>query len=232
MLSGLVLVVLGRAARHAWTERSLALRIWRGLRPRHFVGSVLLLGLVGSVAVGLATLVPFTGIGLGGVVGLDGNVIFAPVEQLTDSPTRPRSEAGPPAAALVAIACFLVLLLALFPSLAHAEERIFRAGLERTTLAGQLWAALRFGAAHLLMLVPLWAAFAVGVAGFVYGRIYRRAYDRARTVPTAVPLIQATEGTSAHEPFAREEALLHATRWHVAFNSLVVVLLFASLTLA
>ena len=66
------------------------------------------------------------------------------------------------------------------------------------------------------------------MAGFAYGRVYRRVYATA-TVRVAV-------GDGGFAPpvtarVARAEAVFAATVWHTTFNSLVVVLIFASLVL-
>jgi hypothetical protein len=112
-------------------------------------------------------------------------------------------------------AAFLALLFALFPWLAYVEELTFRQGLELATPAREAWAALRFGLAHLFMLVPLAAALAIAVAGFAYGRVYRSAYRRAATHLEPVQ--------------ARAEAVLAATTWHATFNSLAVLAVLAGL---
>jgi hypothetical protein len=58
---------------------------------------------------------------------------------------------------------------------------VFRAGLEDATAGRVALASLVFGLAHLVMLVPVGAALAIGVAGAVYARIYRRAHAAAAT---------------------------------------------------
>jgi hypothetical protein len=82
-----------------------------------------------------------------------------------------------------------------------------------------VWAALRFGLAHLIMLVPLSAALAIAVAGFAYGQIYRRAYARGLALG------------DRDEADLRTEAVLAATTWHTAFNSLLVLAVFAGVAL-
>jgi hypothetical protein len=204
LLVALVVVgLLARTVRPAWRHRDLALRVWSGIRPRHLLGGAALLALVLSVAVALLAYVPVTRIGLGTLIGLSGNAVFAPIERVA------APGAGVDVLPLLLAGGFLLALLALFPWLAYTEELTFRRGLERAGLARELWVALRFGLAHLIMLVPLGAALAIAVAGFAYGRIYRRAYRRG--------------GLS--------EALLAATRWHVTFNSLVVLGVIAGLAL-
>lgn len=214
-----VVALLVRAARPAWQHRQLALRVWSRIRPRHVLGSLALLAAVLGVALALLEFVPPTRFGLGSLVGVTGNAVFAPIEEVSarsgnGSLTAPPAAGGGAGAlkapVLLAIGGFLGLLLVLFPWLAYVEERVFREGLERAGPLREAWTALRFGLVHLVMLVPLAAALAIGVAGFFYGRVYRRAY--ARTA-------------------ARPDAVLAATVWHTTFNSLVVLLLFAGLAL-
>jgi hypothetical protein len=119
-------------------------------------------------------------------------------------------------------------LLLLFPWLAYVEERVFRSGLEDAGLGRQLWVASKFGLVHMIMLIPLAAALAIGVAGFAYGRIYRYAYrrsaDRRRSAsagPFGVPVlvVGVVDRRAAHA-----DALFASTVWHVTFNSLIVLL--------
>jgi hypothetical protein len=204
-----VVVLLLRAGRQAWRARDLAVRVWASIRPRHVLGSLALLGAVAGVAWALLTFVPPTRYGLGSLIGLTGNVVFAPVEEV-----GARTGSGP--VLLAVVGGFFAVLLALFPFLAFAEERTFRAGLEHATPAREALVALRFGLVHLVMLVPIAAALAIALAGWVYGRIYRRAYARADLPP----------------PARRATALLAATTWHTTFNSVLVMLVWVSLLLA
>ena len=205
-----ILGLLARSARFAWRNRDLAATVWRRMRPRHVLGSIVLLGVVVVVASLLILAVPLSGVSLGSLIGLTGNAVFAPVEQVAGA-GGPTPTAGVDAAVWIATAAFLLLLLALFPWLAYVEERMFRHGLERGGLGTQLWTALRFGLVHLVMLVPLAAALAVGVAGFFYGRVYLRTFHR----------VNVEHGPAA----ARSEAVLASAVWHATFNSLIVVML-------
>ena len=68
------------------------------------------------------------------------------------------------------------------------------------------------------------------MAGFAYGRVYRRVYA------TATATVRVAVGDGGFAPpvtarVARAEAVFAATVWHTTFNSLVVVLIFASLVL-
>jgi hypothetical protein len=215
IVSGVIIVLLARSARVAWSNRDMAVTVWRRIRARHVAGSLLLLVVVFSTAVALMTFIPVTSLGLGSVLGLTGNAVFAPVEEAA---VRSGAATGAaPASVDLAVrygtVAFMVALLVMFPWLAYVEEEIFRRGLETASWARRGWAALRFGLVHMVMLVPLGAALAIGVAGLWYGRVYVRAFQRA-----------AGDGLLAPEQ-ARSRAVLESTVWHTSFNSLLVVLL-------
>lgn len=209
-----IVVLLARVAPVAWANRHLAFSVWRRIRVRHVAGSLVLMGAVLASAVGLMQLVPATAYGLGTVIGLTGNAVFAPVEEAA---VRSRAAGGDPAQVEAAISygtvAFMAGMLVLFPWLAYVEEQVFREGLETARAPRQAWAALRFGLAHLVMLVPLAAALAIGVAGLWYGRVYVSAYRR-----------EAIDETLAASEL-RRRAVLESTVWHTSFNSLLVVLL-------
>lgn len=252
-IAGWILVLLGRASRGAWAHRRLLVAIWRRIRPRHVLGSAALLTVVVAIASALITTVPGMDLGLGMLVGTSSNAVFAPLEVAV-------GRAGPVTSGvhwplLVASTAFLLPLLILLPWLAFVEEEVFRAGLEAATFAREVRSALAFGLVHLVMLIPLGAALAVGLCGFVYGRIYRhtharstgtdvppvvlrsvrptrraqRAADRART-PHAMLL---GAGIDDLTPERRQAAaILAASVWHTTFNSLVVGLVWAALVLS
>lgn len=237
-----ILVLLARTVRPAWRQRALALRVWRGIRPRHALGAVALMLVVVTVAVALITLVPVTGWGLGTPLGLSGNAVFAPVEEVSvrtgGGGLAAPAEDGQPLVVTLVTAGFLGGLLLLFPWLAYVEERGFREGLEDASFGRQAWIALRFGLLHLVMLIPLAAALAVAVAGFGYGLVYRRAYRRhaGRLRAQLAPLTPPGGGAPVLETVdvrgrARSEAVLESTRWHTAFNSMVVLLVGLALLL-
>jgi hypothetical protein len=246
-----VLVLLGRAALAAWHHRQVSVALWRAIRVRHVAGSLVLLGVVGTIAVSLLWYVPPTRFGLGSFVGFTGNAVFAPVEEAATR-VGPTTSSAPDLLFPIVVSVFLLALLVIVPWLAYVEEEVFRAGLESTGVGGQLRAALVFGLAHLVMLVPLAAALAIGVAGFVYGRVYRRAYRAGRRSPdvarsafrptrrSAAAAARASEaGTegravtvAARVEDRQADAVFASAVWHTAFNSLVVLLVWLSLLLA
>jgi hypothetical protein len=243
-----VLVLLARAARVAWRQRRFATLVWRRIRPRHVAGSLGLVLVVLSVALTLLSAVPPTRIGLGSLIGLSGNAVFAPLEEVAlrsgGGPPAPdtRSDARPPASApaptppapspwlVTATVGFLGGLALLFPWLAYVEERVFREGLEHAGIGRELWTALKFGLIHMVMLIPLAAALAIALAGFVYGRIYRRAYRRAAA---RTELVEGPAGEPVvlrpPAPRVRDLAVLESTIWHTTFNTTIVVLVLLGL---
>lgn len=222
-----VVVLLGRAARPAWRNRGLALAVWRRIGLRHVLGCLALLVVVLGTAVGLLALVPVTGYGLGSLIGLSGNAVFAPLEEVTVRAGGPDGTTGGPGwGLLAATGGFLGLLLVMFPWLAYVEERVFREGLETAGPGREAWVALRFGLLHLVMLIPVAAALAVGVAGLFYGRVYRVTYARVAANQMLAGSSAVAVATGATRQ-ARQEAVLAATVWHTTFNSLIVVLVLA-----
>ncbi|MDQ3530469.1 MAG: hypothetical protein M3425_11085 [Actinomycetota bacterium] len=228
-----VVALLGRSARLAWSNRSVAMAVWRRVRVRHLLGSLVLLVAVGSTALGLAALVPVTRYGLGTLVGFTGNAVFAPVEEaaVRAGGASPLTSPAADVVTTVAVCAFLLGLAALFPWLAYVEEQRFRVGLERVGLGGQVRAAMRFGLAHLVMLIPVSAALAIGIAGFYYGQVYRRAYRRAWATAGDSDAVAGQWASRS----VRQEAVLASTVWHTTFNTLiaglVITVLLAELAL-
>lgn len=239
VIAVVVALLLARAAVGAWRHRQLARRVWRSVRARHLLGSLgLLVGVLGTF-LGLMTLVPVTGWGLGSLLGLAGNAVFAPIEGALQDVPAVTGVAAPsfPWAQAAGVLGFLALLVVLFPFLAYGEERAFRSGLERAGPGRQLWAALRFGLVHLVMLIPLAAALAIAVAGLGYGIAYRRRYARALATLPPVPTVVARPPTvfapgvvgqealvlRADTAGAEAAALLESTTWHATFNTVVAV---------
>lgn len=248
---GIIVAVVGLLAvraRWAWQQRALAVRVWRSIRPRHVAGALGLLVVVAAVSVTLFLGVPATRIGLGTLVGLDGNAVFAPIDTALEAPIVQAEQAattgqpapGVPWTDVALVTGFLGLLVALFPVLAHAEEVAFRAGWEDKGPGQQVLSALRFGLVHLIMLIPIAAALAIAVAGYAYGRLYLRAYRRA-AVPRLVwpggrlPLAVDEQGLGrlvmgppapvlqVDRAAARREGVMAATVWHATFNTTVAV---------
>lgn len=235
LVAAVVIALLARTVRPAWRQRALVVRIWRSVRPRHVLGSLVLLVAVLTVALTLAAAVPPTRLGLGSLVGFTGNAVFAPVEEVSvrAGGSGLAGQAAPEPGGrwtTVAVAVPLLLwLLLLVPWLAHGEERLFREGLEDANPAREVWTALRFGLIHLVMLVPLAAALAIAVAGFAYGRSYRRAFRRAAARREPVPGPLGGVPVAPPRSAVRAEAVMASTTLHATFNALVILVVLAAL---
>lgn len=254
LIAGWILVTLVRAARGAWNHRRLALTVWGRVRLLHLLGCAGLVALVVLVAGTLITSVPGMDLGLGSLIGTSSNAVFTPLEEAV-ARAGPVPEVGPDWTLIVLSSGFLLPLVALLPWLAFVEEEVFRAGLEDASLFEEFLAALVFGLAHLVMLVPLGAALGVGLAGFVYGRIYRHAYlssdgsevpvpalrsfrptrrssraaERLRT-PAGVLSMSGVAGLEDRTPERRQAtAVLTSAVWHTTFNTMVVLLVWAAI---
>ncbi|MGH3441040.1 MAG: hypothetical protein ACRDUY_03140 [Nitriliruptorales bacterium] len=254
LVAVVMLVLLVRAGAGALRHRALAIAVWRGIRLRHVAGALGLLVAVVTVAAVLLE-IPFLRYGIGSALGFSGNAVFAPLEE-----AAVRSGAGATGRAewilVVGATIFLGFLAALLPWLAFVEEEVFRAGLEDAPPRQEMLTALRFGLVHLVMLVPIAAALAIGVAGLVYGRLYRRRYRLAGPtdeLPLAVArsyrptrralsaarraAASATDGAEAPVatlalPLRRQAgAVYESTVWHATFNSLVVGLVWLAIVL-
>ncbi len=248
-IAGWILVTLARVARLAWRERALAVTVWRSIGARHVLGAIGLLAVVGAVATSLLALVPGMDLGLGRLVGLTTNAVFAPVEEGL-SRAGPPPASGPDWPMILGVSAFLLPLLFLLPWLAFVEEEVFRAGLEGAGALRVAVASLVFGLVHLVMLVPLAAALAVGVAGAFYARVYRRAHTAGQRAPEVARLVfrptrrarRAAAGARRwvgpedavdREPEERQAAgVFAATVWHTAFNTVVVLLVWASVVVS
>lgn len=247
LLALLVLGLLGRAARVAWARRDLATAVWGSIRVRHVIGSLALLVVVIGVSVLSATAVPLLARGLGDLFATTGNAVFAPVDVAAEATGAGSDGAsGPNLLFLAAVTAFLGLLAALLPWFAFVEEEVFRAGAETWSLPGRVLAALVFGAAHLVMLVPLAAAVGISVAGFAYGELYRRGVATGQR-PAPVALRRAFRPTRRSlravrvvaDDVVEERAhvrrqvdgLYASTVWHTTFNTTVVTLVWATFVL-
>jgi membrane protease YdiL (CAAX protease family) len=201
-----ILVLLARVARVAWRQRALSVALWRAVTWRHLAGALLLFIVVAGTATTLLVTVPQTGFGLGSFVGTEGNAVFAPLEEGL-ARTAPAPPVGPDWALIVGATLFLVPLALLLPWLAYVEEEVFRAGLEDASWPRVVLASVAFGLVHLVMLVPVAAALAIGLAGFAYALIYRRAHRRRPTTPiVALWTFRATRWSAAAADRARQPA--------------------------
>lgn len=240
-----VLLLLVRAGRVAWRQRVLMRAVWAAVSWRHLLGSFALLAAIVLTAGVLLATVPGMDLGLGRVLGTQGNLVFAPLEEgLAWSSAPPAT--GPDWVLLVGASLFLGPLALLLPWLAFVEEEVFRAGLELASWPRVVAASVGFGLLHLAMFVPLGAALAIGVAGFAYAVVYRRAHAQQRPVPgvarrTFRPPRRARAAmvTAADDPWAaigwreaQAAGVFHAAVWHTTVNTLVVVSVWLSVVAA
>lgn len=247
-IAGWVLVALGRAARAAWTHRGVLAAVWARIGVRHVAGGTVLVAVTVTLAHTLVTHVPGMGLGLGTLLGSSSNAVFTPLEEAL-ARTGPAPPTGPDWMLAGLASGFLLPLLALLPWLAFVEEEVFRAGLEDASTVGEVGRALTFGLLHLVVLVPLGAALAVGACGYVYGKVYRhhharhdgadvpvavlRSYrpgrraaaaaSRART-PAGVLVAAGATAVADRTPERRQAAaVLASTAWHTTFNAMIVI---------
>ncbi len=253
-----MLVLLARVARVSWHHRALTVAIWRAVRWGHLVGAALLLALVAGTATLLIATVPGAALGLGDLFGTEANAVFAPLEEGL-ARAAPAAPTGPDWALLFGASAFLLPLALLLPWLAYVEEELFRAGLEDASWRRVAVASLVFGLVHLVMLVPIGAGVAIGVAGFAYTLAYRHGHRErspADLPPAALQAFRSTRrsraaadrvraavshGGSGHGPVtvvdrsperAQAAGVFTATVWHATFNTLVVLTVWASLVVA
>lgn len=210
-----IVVLLARAAVAAWRHRALLVSVWRAMTWKHLLGALGLLTVVATIGTLLLALPPLQ-VGLGQLVDFQGNAVFTPLEEAAVR-AGPAPESGPDWTIVWLASGFLAFLCVLLPWLAFVEEEIFRGGLETADLGGELWTALRFGLVHMVMLVPVGAALAIAVAGFVYGRIYRAAYQRTGRGAGALPAVVS----GSYRPTRRARRALAITRLKAAYASLV-----------
>lgn len=95
---------------------------------------------------------------------------------------------------------FLTLLIPSLPLFVESEERMFRLGAEEWSNAKRLRKAVTFGVVHAIIGIPIAVALALSVGGLWFTVAYLRGYRKG----------------------GRMEALLEATRMHLAYNATIV----------
>lgn len=175
----------------------------RGLRWRHGAAAGLLV-LVACSALAINAMLP-AGWDIGWMALLGGDL--HPALGTSSDPTHlPR-----PAQALRLVLPVLALLL--LPYLVRAEEQFFRRGLQRQHWSSRCARQLAFGAAHMLVGVPVSVAVAIAGAGAGFAAAYGIRFRRT-----------GSQGL----------AMLECMRWHLAYNlcALAVFLLLLLVTQA
>lgn len=178
---GLALVVNSAWPIIAWVVAQLAVRGWqlrsgqhlryyRKLSPGVFAQAFIAVLIVISLAIG--------------VVALDNPILnfgwFELVGQGDGGTDEPTNIVALPLFVPWLAPLFLALLLFLLPALAATEERVFRAG--TVNWSDGLWRSLRFGAAHLIMGIPIGAVIPLTIAGLWLTYQYFRGGTERSTV--------------------------------------------------
>jgi len=189
LLDLLTVVVLGwvgtrlfQAARVALAprQRSHVAEVVRGLRPRHFVLALPVLGAV-IVAFSLLLQVPGLSFGWWTAIGGEGNPVVGVTSRTSGS-----------ALERIVPTLFLLLLVPALPLLVEREEQIFRRGSEHRTFGQRALRGLVFGLVHALVGIPIGAALALSIGGWYLTWAYMCGYRQGG--PDAALL----ESTRAH----------------------------------
>jgi hypothetical protein len=153
---------LAGAARQTFLSRGHVWRLVAGLRLRHFVLALPVLGAVMAVATVLLT-VPGLDFGWWTAIGGEGNPAVGVGRE---------GAAGPLETVLPII--FMSLLLVGLPLLVEGEEWVFRRGAQHRSRAANLRRAVLFGLVHALVGVPIGVALALSVGGVYFTWAYLR----------------------------------------------------------
>ncbi len=161
--------------------------VLRGLRPAHFLRAIPLFVAIVLIAATSVAFVPMGDLGWWSALGGQGNVLFGNAGPRPDPSWIQRSAPW---------ACLLMIAMAA-PAMVRLEERWFRRAADRYSPARGVLRQAGFGAAHMIVGVPVGAAIALMAAGLVFQRAYLRAL-RVRG--------------------SRWDALMASTHLHLAYN--------------
>ena len=115
---------------------------------------------------------------------------------------------GTPVAVVVPI-LFMLLLVPALPLLVEREERIFRAGAEGWSNLKRLARAVLFGLVHAVIGIPIGVALALSLGGLWFTRVYLAGYRQG----------------------GRTAALLESVRHHLAYDVVIVAVVFVAFAL-
>lgn len=147
------------------------------------------------------------------LTGTDGSLATAPI---TAGRSSSSSETGPNLGLIIVGVVFWAMLVAATPFIAQYEERMFRA---REVLPGRIvLKSTLFGLMHLVVGIPVYAAFALIVTGLCLGLVYRRAHRAA-----------LAKGMSTEA--AVDAGLRRSTRLHAHYNFTLTMLLLLGIVL-
>jgi hypothetical protein len=184
LLTVAVLAVVGvrlfEAARTSVGAHRKTLGVVQGLRVRHFVRAIPIVGVIVATAFVLIQL-PVLSWGWWTMIGGEGN----PVVGVTDR------DFG--IASVVIPLLFIGLLIVGMPLLVAREEWVFRRGAEARGTATNIWRSLVFGLAHAVVGIPIGAALALSIGGLYLTRCYLDGWKETRSQTGAL-----LESTRAH----------------------------------
>ena len=173
---------LADAARQTLSARAQVWKLVAGLRLRHFLLAVPVLGAVMAAATLLLT-VPGLDFGWWTKLGGEGNPAIG---------LAPESATPGPLATIVPIV-FVTLLLIGLPLLVEGEEWVFRRGAENRGRAANARRSVLFGLVHALIGVPIGVALALSVGGVYFTWAYLRAWRATHSEEAAL-----NESTRSH----------------------------------
>ena len=173
---------LADAARQAVSARAHVLELLRGLRPRHFILAIPVLGAVLAVATPLLA-VPGLDFGWWTALGGEGNPAVGV--------GRPSATPGPLETIIPVV--FVSMLLIGLPLLVEGEEWVFRRGAQHRGRAANARRSVLFGLVHALIGVPIGVALALSVGGFYFTWAYLRVWRATGSEDAAL-----AESTRSH----------------------------------
>jgi hypothetical protein len=173
---------LADAARQTLSSRSEVWPLVAGLRPRHFLRAIPVLGAVLLVATPLLQ-VPGLDFGWWTALGGQGNPVVG----------VGRPEATPGVFETLVPVVFVTLLIIGLPLLVEGEEWVFRRGAQHRTRAANARRSVLFGLVHAIVGIPIGVAMALSVGGFYFTWAYLRVWRRTGSEEAAL-----AESTRSH----------------------------------
>jgi len=173
---------LADAARQTFSSRGHVRQLVAGLRARHFLRAIPVLGGVLLVAVPLLA-IPGLDFGWWTALGGQGNPVVG---------VGPKG-ATPGAFETIIPVVFVTLLIIGLPLLVEGEEWVFRRGAEHRSRAANARRAVLFGLVHALVGIPIGVAMALSVGGFYFTWAYLRMWRATGSEEAAL-----AESTRSH----------------------------------
>jgi hypothetical protein len=172
---------LAGAARQTFSSRGHVWMLVAGLRPRHFLRAVPVLGGVWIVASTLL-LIPGLDFGWWTAIGGVGNPAVGVGRESATGPLE-----------IVIPIIFVTMLLIGLPLLVEGEEWTFRRGAQHRSRAANARRSVLFGLVHALVGIPIGVAMALSVGGFYFTCAYLRAWRATGSEDAAL-----AESTRSH----------------------------------